>query len=43
MKVAFLVTSSGTLAALGLALAGPHTLRPTMAMAALILFLMSLG
>ncbi len=43
MKVAFLITAAGTLASLGLALAGPRTLRPTMAMAFLIFFLMMVG
>src|SRR5437773_3001690 len=43
MKLAFLVTATGTLAALGLVLAGPPTLRPTMALAALILALMTVG
>src|SRR6185369_9158609 len=39
MKVAFLVTAAGTLVSLGMAMAGPQTLRATMAMAALILSL----
>jgi alginate O-acetyltransferase complex protein AlgI len=43
MRLAFIITVSGTLAALGMAGAGPHTLRPTMAMAALILLLMAVG
>ena len=43
MKLAFVVTASGTLAALALMLAGPPPLRPTMAMAALILLLMAVG
>jgi D-alanyl-lipoteichoic acid acyltransferase DltB (MBOAT superfamily) len=43
MKLAFLVTAGGTLASLGMALAGPNTLRPTMAMASLILLLMAVG
>src|SRR5215510_1296027 len=33
MKFAFLITTAGTLTSLSLVLAGPHTLRPTMAMA----------
>jgi D-alanyl-lipoteichoic acid acyltransferase DltB (MBOAT superfamily) len=43
MKVAFLVTTAGTVASVSLAVAGPLTLRPTMAMAALILSLMTVG
>jgi len=43
LKVAFVTTAIGTMAALGMALAGPATLRPTMAMASLILLLMSVG
>jgi D-alanyl-lipoteichoic acid acyltransferase DltB (MBOAT superfamily) len=43
MKLAFLVTSAGTLTSLALVLAGPRTLRPTMGMAALILLLMAVG
>src|SRR5262245_42001536 len=43
MKIAFLVTAAGTLISLGMVLAGPPTLRPTMAMAALILLLMAVG
>jgi len=43
MKLAFLTTAAGTVVSLGLVWAGPLTLRPTMAMAALILFLMALG
>ena len=43
MKLAFLVTAVGTLVSLGMAWAGPHTLRPTMAMASLILALMTVG
>jgi alginate O-acetyltransferase complex protein AlgI len=43
MKLAFLTTAAGTVVSLGLVWAGPATLRPTMAMAALILFLMALG
>src|SRR5436853_5976233 len=43
MKIAFLVTSAGTLLSLAMVLAGPHTLRPTMAMASLILLLMAVG
>src|SRR6185295_11387096 len=40
MKLAFVTTAAGTLVALGMVLAGPPTLRPTMAMASLILLLM---
>ncbi len=43
MKVAFLITATGTVASIALAVAGPGTLRPTMAMAALILSLMAIG
>ncbi|HEY0548938.1 MAG TPA: MBOAT family O-acyltransferase, partial [Verrucomicrobiae bacterium] len=43
MKLAFVTTAIGTLAALGMALAGPPTLRPTLALAALILSLMAIG
>src|SRR4051812_18595566 len=43
MKAAFLATAAGTLMSLGMVLAGPPTLRPTMAMAALILSMMALG
>jgi D-alanyl-lipoteichoic acid acyltransferase DltB (MBOAT superfamily) len=43
MKIAFVVTAVGTLVSLGMALAGPPTLRPTMAMASLILLLMAVG
>src|SRR5882757_5469597 len=43
MKPAFVITAVGTMVSLGMALAGPHTLRPTMAMAALILLLMTVG
>src|SRR6266496_1601085 len=43
MKLAFVITAVGTMVSLGMALAGPHTLRPTMAMAALILLLMAVG
>ena len=43
MKVAFVITTAGTLLSLGMAQAGPGTLRPTMAMAALILLLMAVG
>jgi len=43
MKLAFLVTAAGTLVSVGMAVAGPQTLRPTMAMAALILSLMAVG
>src|SRR5437773_972158 len=43
MKLAFVITAGGTLAALGMVLAGPLTLRPTMALASLILLLMTLG
>src|SRR5262245_6998861 len=43
MRLAFVATAAGTVASLGLALAGPPTLRPTMAMAALILLLMAVG
>jgi D-alanyl-lipoteichoic acid acyltransferase DltB (MBOAT superfamily) len=43
MKAAFLVTAAGTVASLGLTLAGPGTLRPTMAVASLIFLLMTVG
>ena len=43
MKVAFVATAAGTMLSLGLAFAGPLTLRPTMAMASLILLLMAVG
>src|SRR5690349_13942797 len=43
MKAAFLVTTTGLFATLAMGIAGPQTLRPTMAMASLILFLMALG
>src|SRR5207237_6046818 len=43
MTLAFVVTAAGTLVSLGMALAGPQTLRPTMVMAALILSLMTVG
>jgi D-alanyl-lipoteichoic acid acyltransferase DltB (MBOAT superfamily) len=43
LKLAFLVTAGGTAASLAMVIAGPTSLRPTMAMAALILFLMALG
>src|SRR5580765_4339148 len=41
MRVAFLITTSGAVASVGFIFAGPETLRPTMAMAALILLLMA--
>ena len=43
MKIAFITTAAGTLASLGMVFVGPQTLRPTMAMAALILALMAAG
>jgi alginate O-acetyltransferase complex protein AlgI len=43
MKAAFLITTAGLLMTLILGIAGPQTLRPTMAMASLILLLMALG
>jgi alginate O-acetyltransferase complex protein AlgI len=43
MKLAFLITGIATLSALGMIFFGPATLRPTMAMATLILLLMTLG
>lgn len=43
MKLAFFVTAGGTLVSLGMMVAGPPTLRPTMAMASLILSLMAVG
>jgi D-alanyl-lipoteichoic acid acyltransferase DltB (MBOAT superfamily) len=43
MKLAFVITTVATLVSLGMVLGGPHTLRPTMAMAALILSLMAVG
>ena len=43
MKLAFVLTTVGTVASLGMVLAGPGTLRPTMAMAALIFSLITVG
>src|SRR5947208_2168218 len=43
MKAAFIVTAFGTLFSIGMLLAGPVTLRSTMAMAALILSFMAVG
>lgn len=43
MKVAFIITALGTVASLAMSFAGPQTLRPTMAMAALIFLLMAVG
>src|SRR6185503_20821887 len=43
MRIAFLITSLGTVVSLGMALVGPDTLRPTMGLASLILLLMSVG
>jgi D-alanyl-lipoteichoic acid acyltransferase DltB (MBOAT superfamily) len=43
MKFAFLITAAGLFATLAMTFAGPRTLRPTMAMAFLILSLMALG
>lgn len=43
MKIAFVVTTAGTVGALTMVLVGPYTLRATMAMSALILSLMALG
>ena len=43
LKLAFIVTTAGSLVALGLVLAGPHTLRPAMAMLSLLLGLMAVG
>src|SRR5204863_1844543 len=43
MRTAFFVTAAGTVLSITLALAGPQTLRPTMAMASLILLLMAIG
>ena len=43
MKLAFLITAFGTLVSFGMVLGGPRTLRPTMAMASLILLLMAVG
>lgn len=43
MKVAFLTTGMSTLVSLAMMLAGPRTLRPTLAMAALILSFMAAG
>src|SRR5262245_41649314 len=43
MKTSFLVTAAGTLASLGTMLAGPQTLRPSMAMLSLLLSLMAMG
>jgi alginate O-acetyltransferase complex protein AlgI len=43
MQLAFIITAIGTLVSLGMVVGGPPTLRPAMAMAALILSLMALG
>jgi D-alanyl-lipoteichoic acid acyltransferase DltB (MBOAT superfamily) len=43
MKLAFMITAAGTVVSVGMAMAGPPTLRPTMAMASLILLLMAVG
>lgn len=43
MKIAFVVTAVGTVLSVSMALTGPQTLRPTMAMASLILLLMAVG
>src|SRR5213078_2370747 len=43
MKLAFIITSLGTLVSVAMLVAGPLTLRPTMAMAALILSFMTVG
>ena len=43
MKAAFLSAAGGTAITVGLAVAGPATLRPTMAMASLLLSLMAMG
>ena len=43
MKFAFLFTAAGTVIALALVVAGPATLRPTLALASLILALMAVG
>src|SRR5213075_1214802 len=43
MKAAFLITAVCLLVTVVMALAGPQTLRPTMAMASVILLLMALG
>jgi D-alanyl-lipoteichoic acid acyltransferase DltB (MBOAT superfamily) len=43
MKFAFIITAAGTLVSLAMVFAGPPTLRPTMAMVVLIMFLMALG
>src|SRR6187551_3324828 len=43
LKAAFMTTAAGTLVSLGMAIAGPATLRPTMAMASMILLLMAAG
>ena len=43
MKLAFVLTAVSTGASLGMVMAGPPTLRPTMAMAALIFLLMTVG
>jgi D-alanyl-lipoteichoic acid acyltransferase DltB (MBOAT superfamily) len=43
MRIAFIVTALGTVLSISMALTGPHTLRPTMAMASLILLLMAVG
>ena len=43
MKIAFFITGAGTLFSLVGMLAGPATLRPTMAMASFLLLLMTVG
>jgi alginate O-acetyltransferase complex protein AlgI len=43
LKGAFLVATLGTVGILGLAIAGPRTLRPTMALLGLLVLLMALG
>ncbi len=43
LKTAFLISGLATLMLLGMALAGPATLRPTMALLSLLLFFMALG
>jgi len=43
MKGAFVITTASTLVSVGMALAGPQTLRPTMVMATLIFALMAVG
>jgi D-alanyl-lipoteichoic acid acyltransferase DltB (MBOAT superfamily) len=43
MKLAFVITAVGTLASMAMMVVGPHTLRPTMAMATFLFLLMAVG